>query len=390
MNYGTGFSSGTANPLYNPSTPVRITKTALTAAGVFFASRIDQDTLQHSKDIVDAGVTVDGLSVLAATDKLYSDDSSYLASLDCQHLRIETAALASYANDAFVWGDTSTPAFGSAGSRACFVDDSASSAGLLRSGSCACRTALNNSYAAAIGFAETACALAPGPFFEILRLGGSLAEAAAVAIEKLDYTAVTIGSPTMTVSFELGGYNLYHGLGGPEAINWTSPITFARAGVGQLTVPLTLEPGIKHVLTARAVSERGVEERNTRVLTYAEVANDGTLLAPPLARPSDLTAALQPNGAVLVGFSCYSAPGADVASEFEILTDRGTGVLDIEEPIASISSNDGHQTDFEALIIPEALPAKFAVRGREGDRSGPLSRTVTVRPPETPEPPVLL
>ncbi len=287
MNYGTAFSSGTANPLYNPSTPTRISKSDLDTAGVFFACEFDADTLQHAKDIVDAGLTVDGLSVLAATDVLYGDDSTYLTSLNCQHLRIATAALASYANDAFVWGDTGTPAFGSAGSRVCFTDDSADSASSLRSGSCACRTALNNSYAAAIGFSASPCSLVPGPFFEVLRLGGTLAEAAAVAIEKLDYTAVTVGSPLMTASFQLGGYNAYMGVGSVAAIDFTTIVAYLLPGVtAPQLVGLVTQEYTDYWFGVRAVSSAGVEETNTEIVTRVRIEN-GQLITPP---PNDIDA----------------------------------------------------------------------------------------------------
>ena len=119
MNYGTAFSSGAANPLYNPSTVARLTKAAL--GGKYLCTRIDAASLAHAKDVIDRAAVVSAVVSLADADKLYCDDADYRGSLPCQRLRILTAALAEYSNDAFVWGDTGAPAFGAGGSRACFI-----------------------------------------------------------------------------------------------------------------------------------------------------------------------------------------------------------------------------------------------------------------------------
>jgi len=390
MNYGTAFSSGAANPLYNPATVQRLSKTAL--GGKYLAARIDAATLAAAKAIVDRGLAVWRLAVLAEADKLYSDDADYIASLPCQRLRIVTGGMAQFADDAFVFGDTGTPSFsfGTAGSRAAFVDTSAEAAESLRSGSSPCRTALLYHYAAAVGSAETAETLDAESFFEMLRIGGTFAEAVAVATEKLDYTAVPAGNPLMTVAFCLGGYNVYRGVGGPEAIDWEQPIAYMRQDTQVATVPLAISAGEKHILAVRAVSPAGTEERNTHVLAYAEVDAGGSLLPPPLLAPSDLTAEVQSDASVVVGFNHHAPPGYTTATEFDIFSDAGTGTLNLQTPVASIYEVRPQQIDFEVVLMPPVLPVKLAVRASSDERPGPLSRIITVANVRAPAAPALL
>ena len=377
MNYGTAFSSGTANPLYNPSTVARLTKTAL--GGKYLCTRIDTATLAHAKDMIDRAAIVSALAALADGDKLYSDELAYRASLPCQRLRCLTAALGTYSDDAFVWGDTGAPAFDGAGSRACFVDDSDQSALLLRSGSAACREALYAAvYAAALGSSHTADTFDAGSFFEMLRIGGTLAEAFIVAISKLDYTPVPVGSPLMTVAFQVSGYNVYRGIGGPEQIDWNNPVAYLRPSEEAISFAQTLLPAQRYIYGVRTVSGGGLEERNTHVVTYVEIDGNGNLLPPPLARPEEVTATVQTDGNILMGFS-YRAPlGYTSADGFDILSDHGTGRLDLENPVATIDEVDDAQCDFEISIEGPQTPLLLAVRPRYEDRTGPLSRTVFV------------
>ncbi len=378
MNYSNAFSSQTANPLYRSSglPTSRITATELAAAGVYACSRVDADTLANAKAIVDAAVAAAALSSLAETDKLFSDDSTFKSSLGCQHLRIETAALASCANDAFVWGDTGSPTFGDAGSRICFTDDSADSADTQTATSEIFDATVTNGYAAGLGFGDTAGTLQPGPFFEILRLGGTLAEAAMEAINYLDYTAVLIGLPWMTVNFRRDGYNVYAGAGGAEDIDWASPVAYARGGVETAAVPLEMSPGRKYALGLRAVSAAGVEERNAHVFALMETDAQGDLL-PVLPVPYDVTAEAC-GGSVGVGFTCDTPPGHASPEKFEVFCDGGTGSFNLDEPDAVIEDIRAGQREFEAALTGQTLPSRFAVRACAAGHAGPLSPAVEV------------
>jgi len=107
MNLDAAFSSQTTNPFYDPTTVARLTHDEIRAEG-YCCTRIDADSLAHAKAIIDAAAAVSALSGLTDADKLYSDDTTYKASLACQYLRILTAALAEYSSDAFVWATRAT------------------------------------------------------------------------------------------------------------------------------------------------------------------------------------------------------------------------------------------------------------------------------------------
>ncbi len=392
MAYGGSTTSPQTNPLYGPETgsPIgRISVSNMRTAGVYLATRIDSDTLANAKAILDASVTVSALSVLESNDKLYSNDSDYKASLPCQHLRILTSGLGQFANDAFVWGDTATPSFGTGGSRVAFVDTSTDAADSLRAGSAACYSALCNDYAGALGSSDTADTFDAESFFEMLRVGGTFAEACAVAIASLRYTACPAGSPLMTISFCKSGFNIYHATGGPEDMNWTEPVAYARPDPQSKQIPLSLAPGQKHVLGARAVSEGGIEEQNTHVIAYAEADSNGDLLPVPLGRPSQTTVKVLPDGSVVVGFSYDKPLGFAAPAEFQVFTDNGTGELNLQTPACTVPFSRPDQTDFEVVVSVSTFPARFAVRARKGEQNGPLGQMISVHTP-SPSVPQLL
>ena len=379
MNYGTAFSSGAANPLYKPSTVARLTKTAL--GGKYLCARIDADTLQHAKDVIDRAATVSALAALADADKLYSDDDGYKASADCQRLRILTAALGTYSGDAFVWGDTGTPAFGAPGSRACFADDSDMSAFLLRSGSGACYTALYvGQYAAALGSTHTADTFDAGSFFEMLRIGGTLAEAAIVAASKLDYTAVPVGSPLMTVAFQVSGYNVYRGIGGPDSIDYAAPVAYVRAGLATADlVGLGHVADVDHYYAVRAVSDSGVEETNTDRRVCVRINGAGQLVGPPPNRIVSAQISAAKGGKIRL--QCfYSAVGAvGVATGIQVARIAETGP-DWGSLIQTLAISGTRRLD--VILDPtfdDGETVRLAVRAVTADAvTGPALRTNSV------------
>ena len=383
MHYGTAFSSATVNPLHLGDTGLptaRLTVTDLRTAGAYLAVRIDADTLAHAEAIVDRSLVVSALSAIPATDKLYSDNTPHKASLACQKLRIITDAIDEFAADAFVWGDAGILAFGDAGSRVIFCDDSLGSASTMRATSATCGEAILTAlYAAAIGNSNSfdLLGISPTPFFEMLRIGGTLVEAFAVAVNYVDYTAVALGDPLMRVGFQLGGYNVYRGIGGVEDIDWDSPIAYLRAGENAITFSQDMAVGQKYVYGVRAVSSAGVEERGTRVITYAEVDEQGNLLSAPLVAPVDLTVDVQ-QSSLLFGFSYRATSGFSEADGFDIFSDNGSGELDTDTPIATVERSRKGQSDFEISIVRPGVPVLLAVRARTAQRIGPVSGTIFV------------
>ncbi|MFO7899917.1 MAG: hypothetical protein R6V58_12765, partial [Planctomycetota bacterium] len=103
---------------------------------------------------------------------------------------------------------------------------------------------------------------------------------------------------------------------------------------------------------------------------------EGNPLPPPLPTPHDVTADVAGAQSVVVGFSCSPEAGEAGPSAFEVLSDNGTGVLDTETPIATVTARPG-RCDYLAFATADCLPAKFAVRATLGEQSGDISRTVS-------------
>ncbi len=387
MRLGSAFSPGTSNPLYRPDAVERLTAERLRTEGLYLATRIDADTLADAQAMIDRAGTVASLEALPGSDVLYTDQAQYRSSLACQRLRIRTGDSPPYQDDAFVWANSGSLAFGTAGSRAAFVCGADDSLSTLRSLVPACAEALHSAgYAAAVGSASAADEFDAESFFEMLRIGGTFAEAAAVCVSRLDYTAVASGSPLLVVAFARAGFNVYRGPGGPERIDWDNPVALLRSDQTSALVDHALVPHQRSVYAVRAVSARGVEEHSTHVVAYVELDETGRLLPPPLARPVDVTAEFERDGSLRLGFTYPASAGMASPDGFDILTDRGTGQLDTEQPLATIDQPAPGQLDFEIRLDRPQTDVLLAVRARSAGQPGPISPTVLVAPPPAPQP----
>ncbi|MCJ7545018.1 MAG: hypothetical protein MUP47_10755 [Phycisphaerae bacterium] len=188
---------------------------------------------------------------------------------------------------------------------------------------------------------------------------------------------------------------LYHGLGSSESIDYQIPVALAPPGDASVALPLGLWPGQDHFLAARAVSAAGVEEQNTHIVCCAEVDEAGDLRPAPLGAVSDLTAGAEPQGGIVVGFSYRPPLGYAAGDEFQVLSDRGTGCLDLQTPIATVPARSswatvpGQSQDYETVVPADVLPAMFAVRACANGRQGPLGQPVTVTAMAPPGPVIL-
>lgn len=394
MRTGQAFAAKTANPLYQATT--RPTAAALAAAGLHTACRIDADSLAHAEALIDRAATVAGLAKIAANDYLATDDADLAASLTVQHTRLATALNATPESSSFVIGDdipTLAPIMPTAGARVGVCQLATEALATMRAGvSRAAGYILTGSYAAAFGFSDLAATAEQGfdaeVFLDRLRQGWTFAEAVLASVQYVDYCAVPVGSPLMTVAFELGGYNLYRG-DSRETIDWDTPVAYARPGTSQFDMQLPLLVGQRHVLAIRAVSQAGIEEASRDVLTYVEIDGQGMLTAAPPAMVEQLTADPLADDELLVGFTCRRQPGRQMPTAFDILTDHGAGPLDLDNPLATITVVDSNQADYQTVVSLGSLPAGLAVRPRAGDTLGSASAVIVVRPTSQPSPPAI-
>ena len=80
----------------------------------------------------------------------------------------------------------------------------------------------------------------------------------------------------------------------------------------------------------------------------------------------------------MIGFSYLRQLGFAEADGFDVLSDHGTGQLDLESPVASIDQVRPGQRDFEVSISRPSASVQLAVRARSGERVGPLSEVLFV------------
>ena len=184
-----------------------------------------------------------------------------------------------------------------------------------------------------------------------------------------------------------GQLRIYHGLGSAEEIDYATPVAVAGEDDTYVSLLLAMAAGDRHFLGARAVSVAGIEEQNTHVVCWAEVDQAGSLLPPPLARPDNLTARALGNAVLAIGFSYYSAPPYVAAESFEVLSDGGTGQLDMDNPVAVAPARQSGE--YNVQVSAEVLPARFAVRARVGEHLGPLSAVLFVPLDDPPAPRVM-
>ncbi|MBS3734477.1 MAG: hypothetical protein KGY99_06070 [Phycisphaerae bacterium] len=175
-------------------------------------------------------------------------------------------------------------------------------------------------------------------------------------------------------------YEIYLGIGGPDAVDYGQPVAW-RQGAGPVDVPIALSPGVRYVLAARAVSDAGILERNTHVLTTVEVNADGALLGAPPPRPEDVTADVLAAGDVRLAWSNRAALGLAEPDGFDVLSDGGTGTLDEDVPVATVDDVRPGQQEFAVELPAPTSPLRLAVRARAAGRVGPISRPAPVYVP---------
>jgi len=188
-------------------------------------------------------------------------------------------------------------------------------------------------------------------------------------------------SAALTPPFDLfaSGYLFYRGLGLPANIDYSTPIGYAPPGTTQIVLQDNeISQGQRIWFGLRAVSSSGLEETNCHALACAELDAGDCLLPAPLDLATDLSATVLADGSVVLGFSYLPQAGYAAAETFEVFTDHGTGVFDLESPVAALSQVASDQVELEVVLTAPTLPGKFAVRPSNGSRVGQLSRALHV------------
>lgn len=164
----------------------------------------------------------------------------------------------------------------------------------------------------------------------------------------------------------------------PANINWSNPAACIEGGSATVNFGEALENGGKYILAARARSFSGRQEQNTHVIRCFEIDQAGQLVPWGLASPCDVSVRLEAPDVVCVYFSAGRQIGCEWPDRFEILSDGGSGQLNLSEPVAVVENFSMAQIDFSATAAVVVLPAMFAVRPSRQGRPGPISRIVRI------------
>jgi len=187
---------------------------------------------------------------------------------------------------------------------------------------------------------------------------------------------------TPPFDFFASGYLFYRGVGLPANIDYSTPVGYAPPGATQIAIHDSgISPGRRVWFGLRAVSSSQLEETNCHVVACAELDAGDALLPAPLDLATDLSATVLADGSVALGFTYRPQAGYAAAETFEVFTDGGTGVFDLESPVASLAQVASDQAEFEVVLAAPTLPGRIAVRPSNDCRVGQLSRALHVATP---------
>ncbi|HNX26594.1 MAG TPA: hypothetical protein PKK48_04230 [Phycisphaerae bacterium] len=382
MDIDNAFSANKTNPLYGTSG--RLTATVLQTAGVRLAARVDGTTMadcQLLKTIGDATVMIEeGKTVFM----------SGTPTLDVQLLRLPIKQLAAgdvISDDVLNFNippvsGISTVSADEPGSRLAIILNNATD---ITRGELAYATA-DWHYRAMI-FSSGRYAFDFSAFCGMLRDGGTIAEAFAVACEKIDAKYQLGAWPLLRAVFPKAGYNVYLGNGAQSDIDYSQIYAALPISTTDFEIKIPNQPDFTRVMCVRKTSEYGMEETRGRIVML-ESDSDG-LINLQLPIPYDLTTRETGENNVELSFSCFVDEGQEQPSLFEILGDNGSGKIDIANPLAEIPFNNDER-EYSVIITAATRPAIFAVRAKLENRKGKQTDAITVLPLRIPVQPEVL
>jgi hypothetical protein len=374
MHYPAAFSPGATNPLYRPATPERLTHAAL--GGLHLCTRVDAATLGGAMAMIDRAGAVSALPALPPDDALYSDSSELPASQAAMQTRMALSAGGSaepvglmIASDP---GALSPPATGSR----CLVAETGAALDSLRGGSSWAALALSEGgYACGLGFRRLpAGAFDAEAFVEMLRIGGTFAEAVAVSVERLDDASVAAGSPLLTIPFQHNGYNVYRGEGDVANVDFSRLVACLRPG--QTSAPLPPEhtgghaPDARYVYVVRPVVG-GIESADVSCVAEFVTEADGNWLGARPAPVEDFRARAEAGGRITLTWRYRTPPERPGPAEFVVYHDLSRPLTFGEGGEAAACSADGAFS--HTMVFDDGEARYFAVTARtaEGAESAP-------------------
>ncbi len=380
MRLGTPFSGPLANPFYAPQQVERLSADALRSVGLRLAVRMDVGAL--ATGLLDRASAASGATLLHDA-KLLCDDPDYRASLPAGRLRINVAAPVQPAeSEAFLFRSDPNPSYGESLLRLACINGADDACATIRDGGSPCGAALHDAgYAACLGSAGSGTAFDARSFFEMLRIGGTFAEAALVASPTLDGPVVAAGSPLLRATFPLGGRNVYAG-DAPGAVDYDEPVAFGRPGQTVVRVPVALDAEERRAFSVRNVDETGREESGTAAVAVARTDAAGTLLDAPLPTIGDPSVRRLGAGRAEVACTFSVEPGQDIPDRLLVCIE-GPEEADWNSPDAEALAPQSPPRELIAAMENVAVSARVALRLALGERLGPIAHIAV---PDAPAP----
>ncbi|MFA6133390.1 MAG: hypothetical protein WC869_05160 [Phycisphaerae bacterium] len=167
--------------------------------------------------------------------------------------------------------------------------------------------------------------------------------------------------------------NIYHGLGGVGGVDWQTPLARNCPTDSPMQFGLPMGDGAVHCLVARAVDANGCEQAEPWAIGHFQLDNQGRV-APVFAPLLGLAWRVLSGGFVRLSFVCRGQTGRPAPTHFDILSDRGVGVLDEHQPLATLNASPTGR--YSVTVASSVLPAQFAVRPRSGLQAGVPCRSI--------------
>jgi len=205
-----------------------------------------------------------------------------------------------------------------------------------------------------------------------------------------DEAVETARRPKLQITYISAGSRVYIGAGGVENIDWNTPVAVVPDGTTAAEIPASLAPNRRYALAVRRISDAGVEEHNTHVVTILETDAAGVLQPPPLPRPFDLSFEQVNADTIRLGFSCDVPLGFAEPTEYRVYSDGGTGAMNYETPVATFAEHVAGRREFVVALPAPPLPLQLAVQARRDAQAGPMSSTLVVPVSSSPLAPAIL
>jgi len=174
--------------------------------------------------------------------------------------------------------------------------------------------------------------------------------------------------------------NLYRG-DSLRDIDYSTPIGRCRsAGPMATFANVELPFDQTSYLGVRTMSQVGVEETNTDRVTAITLDAQGDVMGNPIPGVDQLDVREMTDGGFVLGFM-WVDPAGGTADRFEVFSDEGTGTLQTQTPVATLTSRGSGE--YVTRLAPSVRPGMYGVQVVSGSSRSAM-RVIAVEPKMAP------